>query len=44
MCGIFGISQSNLNLNNFDNILRDIEIYVDTSQKRGLIPLDYLLN
>ena len=35
MCGIFGISQSNLNLNNFDNILRDIEIYVDTSQKRG---------
>ena len=35
MCGIFGISQSNLNLNNFDNILKDIEIYVDSSQKRG---------
>ena len=35
MCGIFGISQSNLELNNFDNILKDIEIYVDTSQKRG---------
>ena len=29
MCGIFGISQSNLNLNNFDNILRDI-----TNQER----------
>ena len=29
---------------NFDNILRDIEIYVDTSQKEGPIPLDYLLN
>ena len=35
MCGIFGISQSNLNLNNFDNILKDIEIYVDSSQTRG---------
>ena len=35
MCGIFGISQSNLNTNNFDDILKDIKIYVDTSQKRG---------
>ena len=35
MCGIFGISQSNSESNNFDNILKDIEIYVDTSQKRG---------
>ena len=35
MCGIFGISQSNSISNNFDNILKDIEIYVDTSQKRG---------
>ena len=35
MCGIFGISQSKLKPINFDNILKDIKIYVDTSQKRG---------
>ncbi len=35
MCGIFGISQSNLKTNNFDDILKDIQIYVNTSQKRG---------
>ena len=35
MCGIFGISQSKLKPINFDNILQDIKIYVDTSQKRG---------
>ncbi len=35
MCGIFGISRSNLKSNNFDDILKDIKIYVDNSQKRG---------
>jgi len=35
MCGIFGISQSQLRPINFDNILKDIKIYVDTSQIRG---------
>ena len=35
MCGIFGISQSNLKANNFDKILKDIKIYIDKSQKRG---------
>ena len=34
MCGIFGISQSNLKANNFDKILKDIKIYIDKSQKR----------
>ncbi len=35
MCGIFGISKKNLNPKDFDNILKDIEIYVSNSQKRG---------
>ena len=35
MCGIFGISPSNLKENNFDKILKNINIYIDKSQKRG---------
>ncbi len=35
MCGIFGISKKELTPINFDNIIKDIENYVNSSQKRG---------
>ena len=35
MCGIFGIGKKNLSLSNLNNIYKDIETYVKTSQKRG---------
>ena len=44
MCGIFGISQSNSELNKFKDILKDIKIYVEQVKKEGLILLDYPLS
>ena len=35
MCGIFGISKKELTPINFDNVIKDIEHYVNSSQKRG---------
>jgi asparagine synthetase B (glutamine-hydrolysing) len=35
MCGIFGISKKELTPINFDHVIKDIENYVNTSQKRG---------
>tara|TARA_B100000963_G_scaffold334426_1_gene327638 strand:- start:5155 stop:7095 length:1941 start_codon:yes stop_codon:yes gene_type:complete len=35
MCGIFGISKANLSYNDYDNVIKDIEIYVNSSEKRG---------
>ncbi len=35
MCGIFGISKTNLRYNEYDNLIKDIKIYVNSSEKRG---------
>ena len=35
MCGIFGISKKNINLEDYDKIIKDVDLYVEYNQKRG---------